>query len=152
MAIKYADDVGVTCKYFLSKVHEHHEKFSDFLFFLTGIQGDIHALPFEANSFDIAIDKATMDALMSVSADVWDPPEEVVNACKGEVDEVIRVLKPKGSFIYLTYGQPHFRKSHLTREGWELEIIQLGLAFFYYIYIMKKTEVELLERKLVEVV
>lgn len=79
---------------------------------------------------------------MSVSADVWDPPEEVVKACKSEVDEVIRILKPTGSFIYLTYGQPHFRRAHLTRDDWELEIIQLGLAFFYYIYIMKRIDVK----------
>ena len=82
----------------------------------TGVEGDIKQLPLEDASFDVAIDKGgppldthpsleriaerqccfvgTMDALMTTKGDVWDPPAEVVEACKAEVDEVVRCAQP----------------------------------------------------------
>ncbi|KAG8999783.1 hypothetical protein FRB90_011961 [Tulasnella sp. 427] len=71
---------------------------------------DVRALEFGNESFDVAIDKGTMDAMMAVKGDVWNPPPQVVEDCTQEVDEAIRVLRPGGLFIYLTFGQPHFRK------------------------------------------
>ncbi|KAI0769193.1 S-adenosyl-L-methionine-dependent methyltransferase [Irpex lacteus] len=99
---------------------------------------DVRAMAFESESFNVAIDKGTMDAMMTAKADVWDPPEEVVQNCTREVDEVLRLLRPGGVFIYLTFGQPHFRRRYLTREGTTLEIRQLGEAFHYYLYILRK--------------
>lgn len=99
---------------------------------------DVRALSFGSDTFDVAIDKGTMDAMMTSKGDVWDPPQEVVENCTKEVDEVIRVLrKGKGTFIYLTFGQPHFRRRYLTRPGTTLEIKELGEAFHYYLYIMR---------------
>ncbi|KAJ8474431.1 hypothetical protein ONZ51_g7205 [Trametes cubensis] len=98
---------------------------------------DIRDLKFEDDSFDVAIDKGTMDAMMTAKADVWDPPEEVVQNCNREVDEVLRVLRKGGIFIYLTFGQPHFRRRYLDRPGTTLEIRKLGEAFHYYLYIVR---------------
>jgi len=107
---------------------------------MSWIQADVRQLPFADASFDAAIDKGTMDALMCAKGDVWDPPQEVIENCKLEVDEVARILKPGGVFIYITFGQPHFRKSHLERPGlWSLEVTQLGDMFHYYFYLMKKS-------------
>jgi len=49
-----------------------------------------------------------------------------------------RILKPKGTFIYLTFGQPHFRRRYLQRDGTSLEIRELGETFHYYLYILRK--------------
>ncbi|KAF8074922.1 S-adenosyl-L-methionine-dependent methyltransferase [Lyophyllum atratum] len=99
---------------------------------------DVRDLQFDDNSFDVAIDKGTMDAMMTSKGDVWDPPEQVIQDCTKEVDEALRVLrKGKGVFLYLTFGQPHFRKRYLTRPGTTLEIKQLGEAFHYYLYIIR---------------
>ncbi|KAI0352160.1 S-adenosyl-L-methionine-dependent methyltransferase [Trametes cingulata] len=98
---------------------------------------DIRELKFEDNSFDVAIDKGTMDAMMTAKADVWDPPEGVVQNCNREVDEVLRVLRKGGIFVYLTFGQPHFRRRYLDRPGTTLEIRKLGEAFHYYLYIVR---------------
>ncbi|KAF9069792.1 S-adenosyl-L-methionine-dependent methyltransferase [Rhodocollybia butyracea] len=99
---------------------------------------DVRDLQFEDESFDIAIDKGTMDALMTVKGDIWNPPQKVIDDCNQEVSEVIRILrKEKGIFIYLTFGQPHFRKRHLTREQSTLEVRELGEAFHYYLYILR---------------
>ncbi|EIW58504.1 S-adenosyl-L-methionine-dependent methyltransferase [Trametes versicolor FP-101664 SS1] len=98
---------------------------------------DIRDLKFDDDTFDVAIDKGTMDAMMTAKADVWDPPEEVVQNCNREVDEVLRVLRKGGIFVYLTFGQPHFRRRYLDRPGTTLEIRKLGEAFHYYLYIVR---------------
>ncbi|GAB5589104.1 hypothetical protein Unana1_04004 [Umbelopsis nana] len=103
------------------------------------LEMDIRDLKFEEQSFDIVIDKGTMDALMCDRGDVWDPSPELIKEVKAEVDEVVRVLKVGGKFIYITFGQPHFRKRHLTRDCWDgIKVSTLGDAFHYFIYEMKK--------------
>jgi len=32
---------------------------------------DVRELPFDANTFDVALDKGTMDAMMAIKGDVW---------------------------------------------------------------------------------
>jgi len=98
---------------------------------------DVRNLSFQAGSFDVAIDKGTMDAMMTAKGDVWDPPQQVIDDCTKEVDEALRVLSKDGLFIYLTFGQPHFRRRYLTRPGTTLEIKELGDSFHYYLYIMR---------------
>ncbi|KAJ1974792.1 hypothetical protein H4R35_003443 [Dimargaris xerosporica] len=100
---------------------------------------DVRALALPDASFDVVIDKGTMDALMCERGDVWDPSPEIKQAVKEEVDEAVRVLKPTGKFIYVTFGQPHFRKPHLQRPGqWTLHVKTIGDAFHYYVYVAKK--------------
>ena len=49
-----------------------------------------------------------------------------------------RLLRPtSGVFIYITFGQPHFRRRYLSREGWNLDIMELGETFHYYCYVMR---------------
>ncbi|KAL1745842.1 S-adenosyl-L-methionine-dependent methyltransferase [Schizophyllum fasciatum] len=100
---------------------------------------DIRDLQFSDASFDVAIDKATMDAMLTYKGDPWNPPPNVVSDCMKEVDEVVRVLRPGGTFIYLTFGQPHFRKRYLApRAGTSLEVRELGDTWNYYLYILRK--------------
>ncbi|KAF8889315.1 S-adenosyl-L-methionine-dependent methyltransferase [Infundibulicybe gibba] len=98
---------------------------------------DVRDLRFDDGSFDVAIDKGTMDAMMTTKGDVWNPPQQVVEDCSKEVDETIRVLRQGGIFIYLTFGQPHFRRRFLTRPGTTLEVRELGEGFHYYLYILR---------------
>ncbi|THH18050.1 hypothetical protein EW146_g2868 [Bondarzewia mesenterica] len=102
------------------------------------LEMDIRDLKFEDASFDVAIDKGTMDAMMTAKGDVWDPPQQVIDDCTKEVDEVLRVLrKDEGLFLYLTFGQPHFRRRFLIRDDTTLEIKRIGEAFHYYFYIVR---------------
>ncbi|KAI9282622.1 S-adenosyl-L-methionine-dependent methyltransferase [Sporodiniella umbellata] len=107
---------------------------------MTWLEMDIRDLKFENESFDIVIDKGTMDALMCDRGDVWDPSEELIREVKGEVDEVERVLKVQGIFLYITFGQPHFRKRHLQRDCWTIDIKTMGEAFHYFFYTMLKNK------------
>jgi len=99
---------------------------------------DIRDLTFEDETFDVVIDKGAMDAMMTAKGDVWDPPQETIDNCTKEVDQILRVLrKGSGTFLYLTFGQPHFRRRYLTRPDTTLEIQQIGDAFHYYLYILR---------------
>ncbi|CDS13917.1 hypothetical protein LRAMOSA06090 [Lichtheimia ramosa] len=103
------------------------------------LEMDIRDLKFPDQSFDVVIDKGTMDALMCDRGDVWDPSPELIADVKGEVDEVERVTKIGGVFLYITFGQPHFRKRHLARDCWDIQVKTLGEAFHYFFYVMRKT-------------
>lgn len=78
--------------------------------------------------------------MMTGGGDPWNPPASIVADCKAEVDEVIRVLKPDGVFIYLTWGQPHFRKPLLARPGWQIETVEFGDGFAHFCYVMRRTK------------
>jgi len=97
---------------------------------------DVRNLSFADGSFDVAIDKGTMDAMLTAEGDVWDPPSEVVEDCKKEVEEAVRILRKGGIFLYITFGQPHFRRRILSVPGSSLQIREVGHAFHYYVYIL----------------
>ncbi|KAJ1961490.1 hypothetical protein IWQ62_003848 [Dispira parvispora] len=99
---------------------------------------DIRDLQLTDQSFDVVIDKGTMDALMCEQGDVWEPSAELVHQVEQEVNEVVRVLRPGGKFIYITFGQPHFRRRYLQRPELSLEIRTIGDAFHYFVYVATK--------------
>ncbi|KAI9145001.1 S-adenosyl-L-methionine-dependent methyltransferase [Paraphysoderma sedebokerense] len=100
---------------------------------------DIRDIKYGNETFDIAIDKGTMDAMMCEKGSIWSPSEALKQNVALEVDEVLRILKPNGKFIYVTFGQPHFRRQHLERAGlWDVEVKKIGDSFHYYVYVMKK--------------
>lgn len=100
---------------------------------------DIRDIKYGNETFDIAIDKGTMDAMMCEKGSIWSPSEALKQNVALEVDEVLRILKPNGKFIYVTFGQPHFRRQHLERPGlWDVEVKKIGDSFHYYVYVMKK--------------
>lgn len=91
---------------------------------LAGTVGDVRNLPFEDQSIDVCLDKATLDAMLTSEKDPWvrrvhadlasnararltvtlrmqNPPPQAVADVKGEIDEVVRILKPTGLFLYL---------------------------------------------------
>ena len=96
------------------------------------------------SSFDAVVDKAGMDALVAAEGkDPWNPLPGAVKTTAAMVSEVCRVLKPGGTFVQITFQQPHFRRKFLERdlgsceEGspWstlEMQNIDHGLGYFLW--------------------
>ncbi|OLL24445.1 Queuine tRNA-ribosyltransferase-like protein [Neolecta irregularis DAH-3] len=94
-----------------------------------------------SGEFDVIIDKGCLDAMISYTGSVWDPPEYVTENCRKEIDGVMRGLKVNGVFIYITYAQPHFRLRYLERVEWTCQVHKLGGGmgtFEYFGYVCKK--------------
>jgi hypothetical protein len=72
-------------------------------------------LQFSDPTFDMAIDKSTLDAMLHGS--LWDPEDDVKANATAYVDEVARVLTPAGIWLYVAYRQPHYLKPLLQRPA-----------------------------------
>ena len=99
-------------------------------------------LPYDNESFDMALDKGTLDAIILEKADKWEPDPEAFEISEKYFKEVDRVLKPDGIFIQISFGQPHFRRKLFERDiyNWDVEVqtIQPGQGFHFFLYICKK--------------
>lgn len=74
---------------------------------------DMCDLRFEDGSFDVVLDKAAMDAIMVDEGDVWDPAEDVRDKADRMCRSVSRVLRSGGTFLMVSFMQPHFRRWYL---------------------------------------
>lgn len=75
---------------------------------------DVRDLQYEDNTFDLIIDKSTIDALLCGD-------NSFINVAI-MTKEVIRTLKVDGIYMIISYGQPENRIFHLVNN-------------FFYIYI-----------------
>ncbi|EON63083.1 hypothetical protein W97_02310 [Coniosporium apollinis CBS 100218] len=103
---------------------------------------DVKELRFSANHFDAAVDNAALDAMLHES--LPDLPAEVKRSLHAHIDEIGRVLKPGGKWLYITWRQPHSIRPLLQRpDFWTLNAEVLaedsGVPK-YYGYVMTKLE------------
>ncbi|XP_026433306.1 EEF1A lysine methyltransferase 4-like isoform X7 [Papaver somniferum] len=101
---------------------------------------DMLDLPFEKESFDVVIEKGTMDVVFVDSGDPWNPRPETVKKAMAMLQGVHRVLKPDGVFVSISFGQPHFRRPlfEAPEFSWSIEWKTFGDGFHYFFYILKK--------------
>ena len=101
---------------------------------LNWVEGDIFNL--EAfKDFDVVLDKGTLDALLTVPHDQWNPEPELLSQIHLYLEQVLNVLKPGGKFIQITFGQPHFRTKFLTMFDTKVHTLEAnGVGFDYFIY------------------
>ena len=111
---------------------------------LEWICGDIFEMDsFLTKRFNAAIDKGTLDALLTVKHDPWDPSIELRDHIRKYLDQIVNALVLDGQYIHITWSQPHFRTIFLSHPCLELEIIKLGGetdSFEYFIYVCKKVK------------
>ena len=103
---------------------------------------DVRKLNYEDNSFDLAVDKSTIDALLCGD-------NAFINVAK-MIKEVQRVLKVGGYYMIISYGTPEYRMLHLSRkfEKFKIEILKIEKDFVeedgydkhHYIYLCQKLE------------
>lgn len=101
---------------------------------------------FEQGTIDVALDKCALDALLHGS--LWDPSDDVKENVGKYVNEVWRILKKGGSWICVTFRQPHFIRNLLKKDkeagehgGWESitqETLTEGGCFEYFGWVLRK--------------
>jgi ubiquinone/menaquinone biosynthesis C-methylase UbiE len=75
---------------------------------------DVRDLKYDDNSFDFAIDKSTIDALLCGDS-------SYINVAI-MLKEVQRVLKDGGIYMIISYGKPENRVMHLKRKHLDFEV------------------------------
>ncbi|CAO1618956.1 unnamed protein product [Sympodiomycopsis kandeliae] len=74
------------------------------------------------SSYDLIIDKGTLDALVAEKGSVWDPSQAVRENAAKEIDAVVQLLKPGATFLYMTWQQKQFRLLFLERpQQWDIQ-------------------------------
>ncbi|KAH8038833.1 hypothetical protein HPB51_003336 [Rhipicephalus microplus] len=97
---------------------------------------DATNLQFLESSFDVVIEKATIDSMMVKEKDPWNVSEQT----KATVTKVSRVLRSGGRFISITFAQPHFRSPLYAnvQYDWSVDTFKFGTSFHYFCYVMTK--------------
>ncbi|XP_060690089.1 EEF1A lysine methyltransferase 4 [Hemiscyllium ocellatum] len=103
---------------------------------------DARALQFEDESFDVVLEKGTLDAMMVDVKDPWNVSQETTETIDQVLKEVSRILRKGGRFISITFAQPHFRKQLYAKRvyNWSIKHQTYGNDFHYYFYTMTKGE------------
>ena len=98
------------------------------------IEMDVRDLKFDNESFDVIIDKGTMDCLLNDYGYTIDPSSDLAKDVRSEIDEIQRVLKIGGVFLYITVSDKEFKEPHLKRSCWRIKtsIINDYLDYFFY--------------------
>ncbi|ETV65834.1 hypothetical protein H257_17561 [Aphanomyces astaci] len=117
---------------------------------MTWVVGDMLKLneSFPPHSFDVVIDKAAMDALMVEGGDTWSPADHVLANADAMCSGVHSILTQSGTFIQISFGQPHFRKRFLlghppngpvsTVYHWSCSHHNIDIGLGYYFYVLQK--------------
>jgi EEF1A lysine methyltransferase 4 len=97
---------------------------------------DVRALSFDSNSFDLAIDKSTIDALLCGD-------DAYLNVAK-MTKEVQRVLRPGGVYMAISYGIPDTRLDHFNWQhlSWDVswQVLNEGTESPHYVYLCRKKD------------
>merc|ERR1711904_47554 len=103
------------------------------------------SLEFADVTFDVAIDKGTMDSILC--------GEGSTKHCSKMMSEISRVLKPGGTYVVISYGQPDYRLNYFDKPEYNWNILPASSvpkptvsvveeqdpANVHYIYIMTKS-------------
>lgn len=100
--------------------------------------GDVMDMKYRSDTFDLAVDKSTIDALLCGE-------NSFLNVAK-MTKEVQRVLKEGGVYMVISYGTPdtrteHFNRAHLDFEVEVNQVVEggdLGSESTHYVYLCTK--------------
>lgn len=88
----------------------------------------VESLSFVTGSFDVIIDKGTIDCLLCAH-DSNKPINNALSECR-------RVLKPRGMMFVVSYGQPASRLSYFDRARFRWTVNHQVLPHSRFLYVM----------------
>lgn len=87
------------------------------------IQMDVTKMTFEDNSFDIVLDKACLDAILCNDSD------EILDSVTKMMNEIKRVLKPKGKYICVSLLQVYvLNKLLIEYNSWNIDFSIISVS------------------------
>jgi len=98
---------------------------------------DMLNLEVDQSSFDVVIEKATLDVLFVKEKSPWHISDETQARLDKVLQGICQALKPKGKFISITFAQPHFRKKFYENYWSICEQQTFGHGFHFYFYTMR---------------
>jgi endothelin-converting enzyme len=110
---------------------------------LTFVEMDMTQLDFPSDSFDLVVEKATLDSLLVDCESPWSLESPGHRLVSRALREVKRVLRPAGAFLSITFAQPHHRVPLLTQPGlrWAVQVDKLnGVGGMVDYYVMRMEE------------
>lgn len=97
---------------------------------------DMQDLKFETSTFDVVIEKATLDCLFVKEKSPWQVSEDVSRNMEQVLQGISAVLKPNGKFLSITFAQPHFRRKFYDKFWRTCKVDTFGTGFHYFFYTM----------------
>ncbi|XP_044075299.1 EEF1A lysine methyltransferase 4 [Siniperca chuatsi] len=109
---------------------------------MTWHQMDVSQLSFPDASFDVILEKATLDSIMVEEKTPWEVSPQTACFIHKALTEISRCLKPGGRFVSVTFANPLFRKRLYARTeyNWSIKKYSYGEGFQYFVYVMTKGE------------
>lgn len=107
---------------------------------ITWAVADMLALPFSDASFDIVIEKGTLDVFLVDNVDPWHVTPVIAARVSRVLKEIHRVLTPTGALLSVTFAAPHFRRPLLAagRFTWRVDCDTFGDEWAYHFYSCRK--------------
>ncbi|XP_028416552.1 EEF1A lysine methyltransferase 4-like [Dendronephthya gigantea] len=120
----------------IEKMRQKHQE----LIGMEYLQMDITKMTFDKNSFDVIIEKGTLDTLLVDEKNLWNPSEHSRKFMHTVLLQISQILKIGGRFISVAFSQPHFRKLYLAKSeyNWSITTNIFGYYFRYFFYVMEK--------------
>ncbi|XP_065666672.1 EEF1A lysine methyltransferase 4 isoform X2 [Hydra vulgaris] len=125
-------------KIVIDKMSEHYKHCP----LMSWLVMDIFDLKFDSLSFDVVIEKGTLDSFMVNQKDPWRISSDLEEKLENILLKISSILKNGGKFISITFSQPHFRKPLYGKSllNWSVLCKSFGDSFEYFYYKMVKGE------------
>lgn len=101
---------------------------------------DIFDMTYGPSTYDVVLEKGTLDAFMVHEKDPWNLSENLEFQLHNVLLKISSILKTGGKFISVTFAQPHFRQPLYGKAvlHWSLTVQSFYKGFHYFYYQMTK--------------